>query len=49
MSRPIFDKKPNGRRSPTIGEGERKREVEELKVKYIGHEIPKKEVINPMD
>ena len=27
---PIFDKKPNGRRNPTIGEGERKREIKEV-------------------
>ena len=29
----IFYKKPNGRRSLKIGKGERKREVEDLKVK----------------
>ena len=33
MLMPIFDKKPNGKRSPIIGEGERKREMEEVKVK----------------
>ena len=33
MLMPIFDKKLNGRRSPTIEEGERKREMEEVKVK----------------
>ena len=27
---PIFDKKPNGRRNPTIEEGERKREIKEV-------------------
>ena len=44
----IFDKKPNERRSPTIGEDERKREMEEVKVKQMGHGSPRKEVINSM-
>ena len=45
----IFDKKPKERRSPTIGEDERKREMEEVKAKQMGCGIsPRKEVINSM-
>ena len=44
----IFDKKLNGRRSPIIGEGERKREMEEVKAKQMGCGSPRKKVINSM-
>ena len=36
---PIFDKKPNGRRNPTIGEGERKREIKEVTMGQHGKPI----------